>query len=105
MKKKEQKGLNWVEDVNDINKLCAMMMHSLDRIEDLLTKCIYDDVHGFVALTEDEKSLLSHPYMKRLHFIKQNALANFIFPGATHTRFSHSIGVLHIVEKMIQKSS
>ena len=73
------------------------------KFEDLLTKRIYDDVHGFVALTEDEKSLLSHPYMKRLHFIKQNALANFIFPGATHTRFSHSIGVLHIVEKMIQK--
>jgi archaellum component FlaC len=38
MKNKEQKSLNWVEDVNDINKLCAMMMHSLDRIEDLLTK-------------------------------------------------------------------
>lgn len=71
--------------------------------ESLLTKRIYDDVHGFVSLTEDEKKLLSNPYMRRLHFIKQNALANFIFPGATHTRFSHSVGVLYIVEKMIQK--
>lgn len=71
--------------------------------ESLLTKRIYDDVHGFVSLTVDEKELLSHSYMRRLHFIKQNALANFVFPGATHTRFSHSIGVLYIVEKMIQK--
>lgn len=92
------------------NKTCNIMEYMEDfkdaehiKFEDLLEKCIYDDVHGFVALTEKEKRLLSHPYMQRLHFIKQNALANFVFPGATHTRFSHSIGVLHIVEKMIQK--
>ncbi len=71
--------------------------------ESLLEKRVYDDIHGFVYLTNDEKDFLNSPYMKRLHFIKQNALANFIFPGATHTRFSHSIGVLCIVEKMIQK--
>lgn len=71
--------------------------------ETLLTECVYDDIHGFVALTQDEKNLINHPYFRRLHFIKQNALANFIFPGATHTRFSHSVGVLFIVEKMIQK--
>ena len=71
--------------------------------ESLLKRRIYDDVHGFVYLTVDEKKLLSNPYMRRLHFIKQNALANFVFPGATHTRFSHSVGVLCIVEKMIQK--
>lgn len=71
--------------------------------ESLLSKRIYDDVHGFVELTIAEKELLNSSYMRRLHFIKQNALANFVFPGATHTRFSHSIGVLHIVEKMVQK--
>lgn len=73
------------------------------KFETLLTRCIYDDIHGFVKLTAAEKELLSTPYLRRLHFIKQNALANFIFPGATHTRFSHSIGVLHIVEKMVQQ--
>ena len=71
--------------------------------ENTLTECVYDDIHGFVSLTKEEKQLINHPYFRRLHFIKQNALANFIFPGATHTRFSHSIGVLYIVEKMVQR--
>jgi HD superfamily phosphohydrolase len=71
--------------------------------EKLLVRRIYDDVHGFVALTDLEKELLNNSYMRRLHFIKQNAIANFVFPGATHTRFSHSIGVLHLTEKMVQK--
>lgn len=68
-----------------------------------LTERIYDNIHGFVALTKLEKELLSNPYMRRLHFIKQNAIANFVFPGATHTRFAHSIGVLFIAEKMYQR--
>ena len=71
--------------------------------ESTLTECVYDDIHGFVALTKEEKFLINHPYFRRLHFIRQNALANFVFPGATHTRFSHSIGVLFIVEKMVQR--
>ena len=71
--------------------------------EAFLTECVYDDIHGFVKLTKKEKQLINHPYFRRLHFIKQNALAHFVFPGATHTRFSHSIGVLCIIEKMIQK--
>lgn len=77
--------------------------YQYNTFESLLTECVYDDIHGFVALTREEKQLINHPYFRRLHFIRQNALANFIFPGATHTRFSHSIGVLFIVEKMVQK--
>lgn len=73
------------------------------RFEDLLTEKVYDNIHGFVYLTKREKELLLHPYMRRLHSIKQNALACFVFPGATHTRFAHSIGVLYIAEKMIQR--
>ena len=73
------------------------------NLEDKLTEKIYDDIHGFVYLTKDEKSLLESPYMQRLHYIRQNGLAYMVFPGANHTRFSHSIGVLFIAEKMIQQ--
>lgn len=73
------------------------------KFESTLKEKIYDNIHGFIYLNGQEKNLLSNPYLQRLHFIKQNALANFIFPGATHTRFAHSIGVLHITEKIIQR--
>lgn len=75
----------------------------LFKLENTLREKIYDNIHGFIYLTKEEKDLLSSPYFQRLHFIKQNALANFVFPGATHTRFAHSIGVLYIAEKIIQR--
>lgn len=74
-----------------------------DRFEDKLTEKIYDNVHGFISLTEAEKTLLSTSYFQRLNHIKQLGLSYFVFPGSVHTRFSHSLGVLHITEKLIQK--
>lgn len=73
------------------------------RFEDKLTEKIYDNVHGFIYLTKEEKELLSTPYFQRLNHIKQLGLSYFVFPGAVHTRFSHSLGVLYITEKLIQR--
>ena len=73
----------------------------MTNFESKLSKGLYDNVHGFVKLTEEEKKLLESPYFQRLNHIKQLGLAYFVFPGAVHTRFSHSLGVLHIAEKMI----
>lgn len=73
------------------------------RFEDNLTEKIYDNVHGFIALTSSEKELLNTSYFQRLNFIKQLSLSYFVFPGAVHTRFAHSLGVLHITEKIIQR--
>ena len=73
----------------------------MTNFDSRLTKGLYDNVHGFVKLTEEEKKLLESPYFQRLNHIKQLGLAYFVFPGAVHTRFSHSLGVLHIAEKII----
>ncbi len=78
-------------------------MNKSKRFEDFLTETIYDNVHGFILLTKEEKSLLSTVYFQRLNHIRQLGLSYFVFPGAVHTRFSHSLGVLHIVEKLIQR--
>ena len=75
----------------------------MTRFEDTLTKTIYDDIHGFIAINESEKKLLGTLYFQRLNHIKQLSLSHFVFPGAVHTRFSHSLGVLHITEKLIQQ--
>ncbi len=71
--------------------------------ESNFTEKIYDNVYGFIYLTKEEKELLSTPYFQRLNHIRQLGLAYFVFPGAVHTRFSHSLGVLHIAEKMFQQ--
>lgn len=75
----------------------------MPKFEDFLTEKIYDNVHGFISLTNAEKDLLGTSYFQRLNHIKQLGLSYFVFPGAVHTRFSHSLGVLHITEKLIQQ--
>lgn len=62
---------------------------------------IFDNVHGFIQLTDIEIKLINTQEFQRLRNIRQLGLLNYIFPGAVHTRFNHSIGVLHIVDKMV----
>jgi HD superfamily phosphohydrolase len=45
--------------------------------------------------------IVQDPFFLRLHNIKQMGLTNYVFPDALHTRFSHSLGVYYIVDKMI----
>jgi HD superfamily phosphohydrolase len=61
-----------------------------------------DPVHGDVYLTHEELAVLDTPEMQRLRGIKQLGTAYLVYPGAVHTRFDHSIGVLHMTQKMIE---
>ncbi len=64
---------------------------------------IFDPIYGYVELDEVEFKLVNSPLFQRLHWIKQLGPLNTIFPSAQHSRFSHSIGVFHIMTKMINK--
>ena len=61
---------------------------------------IRDPVFGFVSFNEWEKEIIGHPAFQRLRRIKQLALTDMVYPGAVHTRFEHSLGVLHLATKM-----
>src|SRR5262249_18294620 len=61
-----------------------------------------DPVHGDVYLTHEELLVLDTPEMQRLRGIKQLGTAFLVYPGAVHTRFDHSIGVLHMTQRMIE---
>ncbi len=63
---------------------------------------IYDNVHGFVSLTQAEHDIINSIYFQRLREIKQLSFANFVFAGAVHTRFSHSLGVLAVMDKLLR---
>ena len=55
-----------------------------------------DPVHGFVHLSPKELKLVDSPEFQRLRRIKQLALTYLVYPGAMHTRFEHSLGVVEL---------
>ncbi len=57
---------------------------------------IRDALHGDIVYTELEKKVIDHPLFQRLRNISQLGFLKYIFPSATHSRFEHSLGVLHL---------
>ena len=57
-------------------------------------------VHGFISLNDWEKEIISQPAFQRLRRIRQLAWTDQVYPGATHTRFEHSLGVMHTVTRL-----
>lgn len=66
-------------------------------------KKIYDSVHGFILFDEFEKELIDSLPFQRLHYIHQLGIAYLVYPGATHTRFEHSLGVMALATLMFDK--
>jgi HD superfamily phosphohydrolase len=66
-------------------------------------------IHGFISLNDWEKDIISQPAFQRLRRIRQLAWTDQVYPGAMHTRFEHSLGVMHIAtmlyEAIISRSS
>lgn len=65
-------------------------------------KIINDPVFGFITIqSELVFDLIEHPYFQRLRRIKQLGLSYLVFPGATHNRFEHAIGTVHLMGSAI----
>lgn len=65
-------------------------------------KLIVDSIHGDIHLTSREVEVIDTASFQRLRQLKQLAMAQLVYPGATHTRFAHSIGALGIMARIIQ---
>jgi HD superfamily phosphohydrolase len=57
-------------------------------------------VVGFVKLDPTETKLWESPILSRLGYVKQLGIAANVFPGATHTRLSHSVGTYYFAQKL-----
>jgi uncharacterized protein len=55
-----------------------------------------DPIHVFITLDGDERKVVDSRPFQRLRHIHQLATSYFIFSGATHKRFEHSLGVMHL---------
>ncbi len=64
---------------------------------------VRDPIHGSIQVNKAESDVLEHAFFQRLRNIKQLGFSDYIFPGATHTRFLHSIGVMQTVSKVFEK--
>lgn len=60
---------------------------------------IRDPVHGPVQVTPLEQEVLDHPLVQRLRRVRQLGFGELAFPGATHTRFLHSIGAMYLADR------
>ncbi|MDR1459522.1 MAG: HD domain-containing protein [Bacteroidales bacterium] len=65
-------------------------------------KIINDPVYGFINIyNEFIFDLIQHPFLQRLRNIHQLGLTSFVYPGATHNRFQHSLGAMHLMQNAL----
>jgi HD superfamily phosphohydrolase len=61
---------------------------------------IRDPIHVFIYLDTDERKVLDSKALQRLRNIHQLALTYLVYPGATHRRFEHSLGVMELASRV-----
>jgi len=64
-------------------------------------KTFRDNIHGDIDFYDWEVAIIDTADFQRLRGIKQLGLANYVYPGALHTRFEHSLGTVYMAQKMI----
>jgi HD superfamily phosphohydrolase len=66
-------------------------------------KILNDPVYGFININDELIfDIIEHPWFQRLRRIKQLGLTHLVYPGALHTRFHHSIGAMHLMQKALE---
>ena len=63
---------------------------------------IRDPIHGYVKMTEVEREFVASPFIQRLRRIHQLAGSYMVYPGATHTRFEHVVGTMHVAGQIAE---
>lgn len=56
----------------------------------------YDPLYGYISLPPHIRAAIKLPIFQRLRRLKQLSSVDLVFPGATHTRFEHSVGVFYL---------
>ena len=64
---------------------------------------VRDPIHGLIGLSQKEVNLINTRAFQRLRRIRQLAMAFLVYPGTLHTRFDHSIGVMHIAGRICDR--
>jgi HD superfamily phosphohydrolase len=65
---------------------------------------IADPIHGYVSFTGMERTILEHRVTQRLRYISQTGLLHLVYPEARTSRFSHSLGAMHLASAFLTSS-
>jgi len=65
------------------------------------SRVVNDNIHGDIALTDDEWKVVNTATFQRLRSLKQLGMGHLVYPNATHTRFAHSLGVFRIMCRVL----
>lgn len=64
-------------------------------------KVLHDPIHKYISLQDEILQIIDTPQYQRLRDLKQLGTVSFVYAGATHNRFEHSIGVSYLSGAMI----
>ncbi|CAL8367965.1 unnamed protein product [Lota lota] len=81
------------------------ILHSIKKLWQIATepnKVFNDPIHGHIEIHPLLVKIIDTPQFQRLRNLKQLGGAYFVFPGASHNRFEHSIGVGHLAGRLVQ---
>jgi len=71
-------------------------MDSKEKIPHRYWGFVKDPIHGYVKLSETERTILDTGPVQRLRRIRQLSGAEYVYPAATHTRFEHALGAMYL---------
>ena len=77
--------------------LCKDGEHSETALRKPRTKFFRDPIHGFIEVRPHERAVIDSPIFQRLRRIRQLSFCYLVYHGAEHSRFGHSLGVMHLV--------
>ncbi len=64
---------------------------------------IRDPIYGNIEVSQAELTLIEHRYFQRLRRIKQLGFGEYVYPGAVHTRYGHSLGVMEVASRIFER--
>ena len=67
------------------------------------TRTFRDPIHGYVGVFDWENEIIDQPVFQRLRSIRQLGLTSYVYHGAEHSRFGHSIGVMHLAGRFVER--
>lgn len=63
---------------------------------------IQDAIHGYIRLNDLEEQVIDTGELQRLRRVRQLGFTSVVYPSATHTRFEHSLGALHVASQFAE---
>ena len=69
--------------------------------EDVKGTIIHDNIHGYIEVPSVCQAIIDTPQFDRLRGLRQLGSAHFVYPAAKHSRWEHSLGVMHLAGEMV----